>query len=47
MLLLYDIVNITLRFSHGFSTKCVLVTIRSVLVPIGFDCETAPIQFVL
>ena len=28
------------------SLRSVLVTIQCVLVPIGFDCVTAPIQFV-
>ena len=37
-LLLYDSVMVSLQ--------CVLVTILCVLVPIEFDCVTAPIQFV-
>ena len=40
-LLLYDIVNVTLRFSQ----QSVLATIRCVLVPIGFECVTARLPF--
>ena len=39
ILLLYGLVTV--------SPRSVLVTIQCVLVPIGFDCGTAPIQFVL
>ena len=47
-LLLYDIVIVNLRVSHGFSTKCTgYNTVCILLMSIGFDCLSASTHFVL
>ena len=43
-LLRYDIIIATVQFSYGFSTTCIGY---NTMVPIGFDCVIALIQFVL